>query len=50
VIGDRQFQEKRMLPQGLEPAGDSPQAFAALIREDAGRWAKVIELAGIKPE
>jgi tripartite-type tricarboxylate transporter receptor subunit TctC len=50
VIGDRQFQEKRMLPQGLEPAGDSPQAFAVLIREDVLRWGRVIELAGIKPE
>jgi tripartite-type tricarboxylate transporter receptor subunit TctC len=50
VIRDPQFQDKRMLPQGLEPAGNSPEAFAALIREDAMRWAKVIELAGIKPE
>jgi tripartite-type tricarboxylate transporter receptor subunit TctC len=50
VIRDPQFQDKRMLPQGLEPAGNSPDAFAALIREDATRWAKVIELAGIKPE
>jgi tripartite-type tricarboxylate transporter receptor subunit TctC len=50
VIRDPQFQDKRMIPQGLEPAGNSPDAFAALIREDATRWAKVIELAGIKPE
>jgi tripartite-type tricarboxylate transporter receptor subunit TctC len=39
-----------MLPQGLDPAGNSPEAFAALIREDARRWAKVIELTDIKPE
>ena len=39
-----------MLPQGLDPAGTSPAAFAELIREDAKRWAKVIELAGIRPE
>jgi tripartite-type tricarboxylate transporter receptor subunit TctC len=50
VIRDPQFQDRRMIPQGLEPAGNSPDAFAALIREDATRWAKVIELAGIKPE
>ena len=50
VIRDPQFQEKRMLPQGLEPAGGSPGAFVELIREDAKRWAKVIELADIKPE
>jgi tripartite-type tricarboxylate transporter receptor subunit TctC len=39
-----------MLPQGLDPAGTNPAAFAELIREDAKRWAKVIELAGIRPE
>jgi tripartite-type tricarboxylate transporter receptor subunit TctC len=50
VIGNPEFQERRMVPQGLEPAGSSPGAFAKLIAEDAGRWAKVIALAGIKPE
>jgi tripartite-type tricarboxylate transporter receptor subunit TctC len=50
VIHDRQFQDKRMLPQGLDPAGSSAAAFADLIREDAKRWAKVVELTDIKPE
>jgi tripartite-type tricarboxylate transporter receptor subunit TctC len=50
VIRDPQFQDKRMLPQGLEPVGNSPEAFVELIREDTKRWAKVIELADIKPE
>ncbi|MCC6776002.1 MAG: tripartite tricarboxylate transporter substrate binding protein [Hyphomicrobiales bacterium] len=50
IIRDPQFQEKRMLPQGLEPAPNSPEAFAALIVEDTRRWANVIALAGIKPE
>jgi tripartite-type tricarboxylate transporter receptor subunit TctC len=50
VIRDPQFQDKRMRPQGLDPVGNSPEAFAVLIREDATRWAKVLELAGIKPE
>ena len=50
VIKDPQFQEKRMLPQGLEPVGNSPDAFAELIREDTKRWAKVIELANIEPQ
>ena len=50
VINDPQFREKRMLPQGLEPVGNSPEAFAELIREDTKLWAKVIELADIKPE
>src|SRR6476659_2343731 len=50
VIRDPQFQEKRMLPQGLDPAGTSPAEFAELIRDDAKRWANVLELAGIRPE
>jgi tripartite-type tricarboxylate transporter receptor subunit TctC len=50
VIHDRQFQDKRMLPQGLDPAGSSAAAFSDLIREDAKRWARVVELTDIKPE
>ena len=38
-----------MMPQGLEPVGSSPEAFAELIREDTKQWAKVIELANIEP-
>ena len=37
-----------MLPQGLEPVGNSTDDFIELIREDTKRWAKVIELANIE--
>src|SRR3954447_13153121 len=33
---------------GLDVVGDSPDAFAALIRSDTLKWAKVIKEAGIK--
>lgn len=35
---------------GVEPVGSSPEAFAALIRADMAKWAKVVKDAGIKAE
>ena len=36
---------------GLEPVrGSTPDAFAALIRSEIAKWAKVVRAAGIKPE
>jgi tripartite-type tricarboxylate transporter receptor subunit TctC len=50
MINDTQFQQKYMLPQGLEPAGKGPVAFKKVIDESAARWAKAIEFAGLRPE
>ena len=33
---------------GLDVVGDAPEAFAAIIRADTAKWAKVIKDAGIK--
>jgi tripartite-type tricarboxylate transporter receptor subunit TctC len=33
---------------GLDVVGDAPEAFAAIIRTDTAKWAKVIKDAGIK--
>ena len=33
---------------GLDVVGDAPDAFAAIIRNDTAKWAKVIKDAGIK--
>ena len=33
---------------GLDVVGDAPDAFAAIIRSDTAKWAKVIKDAGIK--
>jgi len=35
---------------GLEPGGESPRAFADLIRSEYAKWGKVIRDAGIKAE
>ena len=35
---------------GLDVVTDAPDAFAAIIRSDTQKWAKVIKEAGIKAE
>jgi tripartite-type tricarboxylate transporter receptor subunit TctC len=37
----------RLETLGAEPIGDSPAEFAAVIREDLARWAKIVSDAGI---
>jgi tripartite-type tricarboxylate transporter receptor subunit TctC len=36
--------------QGLEPLGQGPEAFAAYIKKDRERWAKVVKQGNIKAE
>ena len=40
----------RFASLGVQPVGDTPGQFAAVIREDLARWSKVIKAAGIKVE
>lgn len=35
---------------GADPVGDSPGEFAAYIKTEIGKWAKVVKAARIKPE
>jgi tripartite-type tricarboxylate transporter receptor subunit TctC len=41
---------ERYLSSGIEPVGSSPDQFAAEIREDIVRWAKVVRAANIRAE
>ena len=41
---------ERMLTLGLNPAGGTPAAFAAFVKADIARWAKVIKDSGIRVE
>jgi tripartite-type tricarboxylate transporter receptor subunit TctC len=41
---------QRMLDAGIEPAGGTPQQFAAFIQSEMVKWGKVAKLAGIQPE
>jgi tripartite-type tricarboxylate transporter receptor subunit TctC len=39
---------EKAIAAGCEPAADSPQEFAAFIRDEARKWADVIHKAGVK--
>jgi tripartite-type tricarboxylate transporter receptor subunit TctC len=42
--------QKRLIADGSETAGGSPDVLAAYLREEASKWAKVIKAGNIKPE
>jgi len=39
-----------LFSQGLDAAPSTPEAFAAYIKSETAKWAKVIKAAGIKPQ
>jgi tripartite-type tricarboxylate transporter receptor subunit TctC len=41
---------ERLAADGAEPVGNSPEEFAAFIRAEIAKWAKVAKAAGIQPE
>ena len=41
---------ERYVSSGIEPVGNLPDQFAAEIREDIARWAKVVRAANIRAE
>lgn len=41
---------ERLSHEGLEPAGTTPQEFAAYIKAEVAKWARVVRSAGIKVE
>ena len=41
---------QRLLNDGAEPVGSSPEEFATYLRAETVKWAKVVQAAGIKPE
>jgi tripartite-type tricarboxylate transporter receptor subunit TctC len=41
---------ERFKADGFEPAGMGPEEFAAYLRVEIPKWAKIIKAAGIKPE
>ena len=40
----------RLVADGADPVGSSPEEFAAYIRSESVKWAKVVKDVGIKPE
>jgi tripartite-type tricarboxylate transporter receptor subunit TctC len=41
---------EKLIGQGLEPVGDTPEQFGAFIRAEIEKWAKVVKASGTRPE
>src|SRR5690606_17057806 len=41
---------QKLLGQGLEPIGGTPEQFGAYLETEIGKWAKVVKLSGARPE
>ncbi len=41
---------KRLLEQGAEPVGNTPEEFDRLLRGDVARWAEVVKVSGARAE
>ena len=41
---------ERLATQGAEPVGNTPEEYAAAIKADLARWAKVVVAAGIRAD
>jgi len=37
-------------PQGIDTIGGTPDQFSAYVKSEIAKWAKVIEIAGVKPQ
>jgi tripartite-type tricarboxylate transporter receptor subunit TctC len=48
VIANPRFREEVMLRHGWEPIGDTPEQFAAFMREDRKFGAMLVKNSGIK--
>jgi tripartite-type tricarboxylate transporter receptor subunit TctC len=42
--------KQRMLSQGIEPVGNTPDEFARLIKLELPKWAKVVQASGAKAD
>ncbi len=49
IVGSQEV-KTLLLRDGLEPVGDTPKEFAAVIRSEIAKWIKVVKAAGIKAE
>ncbi len=41
---------QKLVDQGAEPVGNSPEEFSKLLREEVARWAEVVKISGAKAE
>ncbi|MBI4193634.1 MAG: tripartite tricarboxylate transporter substrate binding protein [Betaproteobacteria bacterium] len=41
---------QKFVADGANPVGNTPEEFAHVLRAETGKWAKVVQAAGIRPE
>jgi tripartite-type tricarboxylate transporter receptor subunit TctC len=41
---------RRLLEQGAEPVGNSPEEFAKMLREEVAKWAEVVKVSGARAD
>ena len=41
---------KKLVEQGTEPVGNSPEEFAAMLKAEVARWAEIVRISGARPE
>jgi tripartite-type tricarboxylate transporter receptor subunit TctC len=49
LLGGAELRE-RLLAQGMEPGGNTPEQFAAFVRSELDKWRRVVKSADIKIE
>ena len=41
---------QRLIDQGAEPVGNTPEEFAKLLKEELARWAEVVKVSGARAD
>jgi tripartite-type tricarboxylate transporter receptor subunit TctC len=43
-------QRQKLVEQGAEPVGNTPEEFAKLLREEVAKWGEIVKVSGAKAE
>ena len=41
---------QKLVEQGADPVGNSPEEFTKLLKEEVAKWAEVVKISGAKAE